>query len=80
MKLINFMKLTIKKSSLKKLILLLKISVKKIGFKSVEEFQDYLKIKSININDLKKVNDRAFMWNQLIFDKYRNLVKIDKEN
>ena len=51
---------------------------KKIGFKSNQEFQDYLKIKNININDLKKKFIIERFWNQLIFDKYRNLVKIDK--
>ena len=50
----------------------------KIGFKSNQEFQDYLKIKNININDLKKKFVIERFWNQLIFDKYRNLVKIDK--
>ena len=50
----------------------------KIGFKSNQEFQDYLKIKNININDLKKKFMIERFWNQLIFDKYRNLVKIDK--
>lgn len=50
----------------------------KIGFKSNQEFQDYLKIKNININDLKKKFIIERFWNQLIFDKYRNLVKIDK--
>ena len=48
-----------------------------IGFKSNQEFEDYLKIKNININDLKKKFIIEQFWNQLIFDKYRNLVKID---
>ena len=61
-----------------KINIIIKNFSKKIGFKSVEEFQDYLKIKSININDLKKKFMIERFWNQLIFDKYRNLVKIDK--
>ena len=50
----------------------------KIGFKSTQEFQDYLRVKNINIKDLKKKFIIERFWNQLIFDKYRNLVKIDK--
>ena len=50
----------------------------KMGFKSNQEFQDYLKIKNIDINDLKKKFIIEKFWNQLIFDKYRNLVNIDK--
>jgi len=61
-----------------KINIIIKNFSKKIGFKSVEEFQDYLKIKNININDLKKKFIIERFWNQLIFDKYRNLVKIDK--
>ena len=48
-----------------------------IGFKSNQEFEDYLKVKNININDLKKKFIIEQLWNQLIFDKYRNFVKID---
>ena len=50
----------------------------KIGFKSTQEFQDYLRVKNINIKDLKKKFIIERFWNQLIFDKYRNLIKIDK--
>ena len=48
-----------------------------IGFKSNQEFENYLKVKNINLNDLKKKFIIEQFWNQLIFDKYRNLVKID---
>ena len=61
-----------------KINIIIKNFSKKIGFKSNQEFQDYLKIKNININDLKKKFIIERFWNQLIFDKYRNLVKIDK--
>ncbi len=50
----------------------------KIGFKSTQEFQDYLRVKNINIKDLKKKFIIERFWNQLIFDKYRNFIKIDK--
>ena len=50
-----------------------------IGFKSNQEFEDFLKVKNIEINDLKKKFIIEKFWNQLIFDKYRNLVKIDSD-
>ena len=48
-----------------------------MGFKSSQEFENYLKVKNIDINDLKKKFIIEQFWNQLIFDKYRNLIKID---
>ena len=48
-----------------------------MGFKSNQEFVNYLKVKNINLNDLKKKFIIEQFWNQLIFDKYRNLVKVD---
>ncbi len=50
---------------------------KTMGFESNQEFEDYLKVKNIGINDLKKKFIIEQFWNQLIFDKYRNLIKID---
>ena len=50
---------------------------KTMGFKSSQEFEDYLKVKNIGINDLKEKFIIEHFWNQLIFDKYRNLIKID---
>ena len=61
-----------------KINIIIKNFSEKIGFKSNQEFQDYLKINNINIKDLKKKFIIERFWNQLIFDKYRNLVKIDK--
>ena len=52
---------------------------KRMGFKSNQEFQNYLEEKKIDINDLKKKFIVEQLWNQLIFDKYRYLVKIDKK-
>ena len=49
----------------------------RIGFNSDQEFESYLKIKNINVNDLKKKFLIEQFWNQLIFNKYRNFVKID---
>ena len=61
-----------------KINIIVKNFSEKIGFKSNQEFEDYLRIKNINIDDLKKKFIIERFWNQLIFDKYRNLVKIDK--
>ena len=49
----------------------------RIGFNSDQEFESYLKTKNINVNDLKKKFLIEQFWNQLIFNKYRNFVKID---
>ncbi len=48
-----------------------------MGFDSSEKFEDYLKSKDINLNDLKKKFIIEHLWNQLIFAKYRNFIKID---
>ena len=48
-----------------------------IGFKTNQEFEDYLKVKNIKINDLKKKFIIEQFWNRLIFDKYKDLLKID---
>ncbi len=48
-----------------------------IGFNSNEEFENYLISKKIDINDLKKKFVIEQLWNALIVDKYRNLIKVD---
>jgi len=50
-----------------------------IGYKTNQEFENFLKVKNIEINELKKKFIIEQFWNQLIFDKYRNLVKIDSD-
>ena len=60
-----------------KIDLIIKNFRENMGFKSSQEFENYLKVKNIDINDLKKKFIIEQFWNQLIFDKYRNLVKID---
>ncbi len=49
----------------------------KIGFNSDEEFENYLLFKNINSDDLKKKFVIEHLWNNLIFDKYKNMVKVD---
>ena len=60
-----------------KIDLIIKNFSKTMGFKSSQEFKDYLKVKNIDIHDLKKKFIIEQFWNQLIFDKYRNFIKID---
>ncbi len=50
-----------------------------IGFSSNQEFEDYLKNKDLNIDELKKKFVIEKLWNQLIFDKYKDLIKIDSD-
>tara|TARA_Y100001935_G_C17305906_1_gene512247 strand:+ start:2738 stop:3679 length:942 start_codon:yes stop_codon:yes gene_type:complete len=50
-----------------------------MGFNSSQEFEDYLKSRDINLIELKKKFIIEQLWNQLIFQKYRNFVKIDKK-
>jgi len=52
---------------------------KKLGFNSNEEFETYLKSKDINFSDLKKKFIIEQLWNTLIVDKYKNLIKIDSD-
>ena len=49
-----------------------------LGFNSDEEFENYLNIKNIDIDELKKKFVIEKLWNTLIFDKYNKMIKIDK--
>ena len=49
----------------------------RIGFNSDEEFENYLLIKNINFDDLKKKFVIEHLWNSLVFDRYKNMVKVD---
>ena len=48
-----------------------------MGFDSNQKFEDYLKSKDINLNELKEKFIIEQLWNELIFAKYRNSIKID---
>ena len=48
-----------------------------MGFDSSQKFKDYLKSKDINLNELKEKFIIEQLWNELIFAKYRNSIKID---
>ena len=50
-----------------------------LGFKTDNEFEDYLKNNGIDFNELKNKFIIEQFWNQLIVDKYQNIIKIDSK-
>ena len=51
---------------------------KKLGYKTIEEFNAYLKTSNLDLNEIKKKFAIELYWNQLIFDKYNKVVNIDQ--
>ena len=54
--------------------------MKKLQFNSDNEFQEYLREKSININEIKKRLSHELLWNRLIYKKFNKNIKIDEES
>ena len=54
--------------------------MKKLEFNSDNEFQEYLREKSININQIKKRLSHELLWNRLIYKKFNKNIKIDEES
>lgn len=52
---------------------------KKLGINSLEEFNAYLSNNDLNIKDIKDKLATEGLWNQLIFSKYSNKIKIDEK-
>tara|TARA_Y100001970_G_scaffold218609_1_gene268132 strand:- start:4409 stop:5344 length:936 start_codon:yes stop_codon:yes gene_type:complete len=52
---------------------------KRLNFKNKEEFNSYLINYNLNISDIKEKLKIETLWNELIFQKYKNQVKIDEE-
>ncbi len=50
-----------------------------IGLKNKEEFINYLNNYNIDINVVEQKLSNEALWNQLIFEKFSNKIKIDKE-
>mgnify|MGYP001266854256 CR=1 FL=1 len=50
-----------------------------IGLKSLDNFKKYLEIKGVNYEIVKKKIEIEAVWNQLIFTKFSEKIKIDKE-
>ena len=53
---------------------------KKLGFEKLEEFKNYLKLKNVEYEFLKKKVEIESLWNELVYAKYFDKVFIDKEN
>jgi len=51
-----------------------------LNFENIDEFKNYLSESKINYEDVQKKLVIEKSWNQLIFDRYRNSVKIDEDN
>ena len=51
----------------------------KIDLKNIKEFNEYFNTFDLNIKNVKKKILIETLWNQLIFSKYSNKIRIDKE-
>ena len=51
----------------------------KIGINSQEDFTEYLNIKGLNFDQFKQKLVIEAKWNEIIFNKFRSKVKIDKD-
>lgn len=51
---------------------------KKLGYKTIEEFNAYLKTSNLDLIEIKKKFAIELYWNQLIFDKYNKVVNINQ--
>ena len=58
---------------------LIKNKYSKIGINSLEDFENYLKNNNLNIKDIKEKLYIEIIWNDLIFQKFKNKIVIDKE-
>ena len=52
---------------------------KKLNFENEDEFNSYLINYNLNISDIKEKLKIETLWNEMIFQKYNNQIKIDKE-
>ena len=52
---------------------------KNLGFENVMEFENYLKNYNLKIGDIYEKIEIEVKWNQLIFDKYRNQIIVNKD-
>ena len=52
---------------------------KNLGFKNIMEFENYLKNYNLKISDIYEKIEIEVKWNQLIFDKYRNQIIVNKD-
>ena len=52
---------------------------KRLNFENKDEFNSYLINYNLNISDIKEKLKIETLWNEMIFQKYNNQIKIDKE-
>ena len=52
---------------------------KNLGFENIMEFENYLKNYNLKISDIYEKIEIEVKWNQLIFDKYRNQIIVNKD-
>ena len=52
---------------------------KRLNFENKDEFSSYLINYNLNISDIKEKLKIETLWNEMIFQKYNNQIKIDKE-
>ncbi len=50
-----------------------------LGLNDIKEFENYLKDFDLKINDIYEKIEIEVKWNQLIFDKYRNQIIVNKD-
>jgi peptidyl-prolyl cis-trans isomerase SurA len=53
---------------------------KSINIKTISEFENFFISKDINPNLIKKKISIEILWNQLIYSKFKQNVKIDRES
>ena len=61
------------------LVQLIKSKYSKVGINSLDNFENYLKNNNFNIKNFKEKLYIEIIWNDLIFQKFKNKVVIDKE-
>ena len=59
---------------------LLKSMYSRLGLKSKDEFLNYIKNYNLNINEIEKKITIETLWNELIYYKFSNKVKINQED
>ena len=52
---------------------------KRLNFKNEDEFKSYMIGYNLNIKDIKEKLKIETLWNEMIFGKYKNQIKIDEE-
>ena len=58
---------------------LLRDFYKRLGFKNEVEFKEYIKNFNLKISDIKEKLSIEALWNELIFNKYKDKVSVDEE-